>query len=171
MRRRVWRITELLLLPTIGLAVALAIAPNRAAFEVHVWLLVVLVIALLAFMGLVRVAYPRAPSPFEASLRQELTPAERPAGLERLEREVSMAGSSAFDLHARLRPSVTGLASELLSSRRGIDLERAPERARAVLGPDAWALVRPDRPDPPERHAPGIDADELDRVVTALERI
>ena len=82
-----------------------------------------------------------------------------------------MAGSAAFDVHYRLRPTVTELAAELLSARRGIDLEREPERARAVLGDDAWELVRPDRPQPAERHGAGIDEATLDRVVTALERV
>ena len=82
-----------------------------------------------------------------------------------------MAGSAAFDLHFRLRPTVTALAAELLSSRRGIDLDAEPERARLVLGQDAWELVRPDRPAPPERHAPGIGEAELGAVVSALERI
>ena len=82
-----------------------------------------------------------------------------------------MAGSAAFDVHYRLRPSVTGLAAELLSARRGIDLERDPERARAVLGDDAWEIVRPGRPQPEERHGAGIDEATLDRVVTALEHV
>ena len=66
--RRARRVGRLLLLPAIGLAVAVAVAPNRAALEVHVWLLVVLGLALLAFVGLVTAAYPRTRSPFDASL-------------------------------------------------------------------------------------------------------
>ena len=169
--RRVWRIGRILLLPAVGLGVAIAVAPNRAALEIHVWLLVVLGIALLAFIGLVTAAYPRTRSPFDASLVRPTSSVERPAALSRLEREISMAGSAAFDLHFRLRPTVTALATQLLSSRRGIDLDAEPERARLVLGQDAWELVRPDRPAPPERHAPGIGEAELGAVVSALERI
>ncbi len=162
---------ELVLLPTIGLAVALALAPDRAALEVHVWLLVVLGLALLAFLGIVSATYPSGASPFVASLRQTRVAAERPAGLVRLEREVTMAGSAAFDVHFRLRPALQELAGELLSARRGIDLEQNPDRAHAALGDDAWELVRPDRPQPPERHGAGIGEAELDRVVTALEHV
>jgi hypothetical protein len=82
-----------------------------------------------------------------------------------------MAGSAAFDVHFRLRPTVTELATELLSSRRGIDLRRDPEDARAVLGEDVWSLVEPDRVAPTDRHARGLDEDEADRLLTALERI
>jgi len=171
MIRRHRRIATLLLLPTVGLAIAVGLAPSRAALEMHVWLLVVLVIALLALLRLVHATYPRQPSPFDASLRRPQVPAERPLALTRLEREVSMAGTSAFDLHARLRPTIAELAAELLSARRGIDLARDPDRARAVLGDDAWELVRRDRPAPAERHAPGLDEAALARVVVALEHV
>jgi hypothetical protein len=169
--RRAWRVAELVAIPTIGLGVALALAPDRAALEVHVWLLVVLSLALLAFLAIVRAAYPRTPSPFAASLGRAPVAAERPGGLEHLEREVSMAGSAAFDVHHRLRPLVVELASELLSSNRGIDLDRDPDRAHAVIGDDVWELVRPDRPQPADKHDPGIDEARLERVVMALESI
>lgn len=169
--RRAWRVGRLLLLPTIALAAALAIAPSRAALEVHVWLLVVLGLALISFLALVEAAYPRTASPFDASLIRHPEPAQRPSSLVRLEREVSMAGSAAFDVHFRLRPTVTELATELLSARRGIDLANDPDAARAVLGEDVWALVRPDLTAPTDRHAAGIDEAGADRVLTALERI
>ncbi len=82
-----------------------------------------------------------------------------------------MAGSSAFDLHGRLRASVRGIAGDLLAAHRGVDLDGDPDRARAILGDDVWALVRADRPAPTDRHAPGIRPDELERVVVALEAV
>ena len=82
-----------------------------------------------------------------------------------------MAGSAAFDLHYRLRPTLIELAAALLSARRGIDLEQEPDRAHAVLGDDVWDLVRPDRPQPLERLGVGIDAAHLERVVSALEQV
>jgi hypothetical protein len=169
--RHTWRVAELLALPTIGLGVALVFAPARAELEAHVWLLVVLALALLAFLGVVRSVYPTTPSPFVASLRQPRVAVERPAALVRLEREVSMAGTAAFDVHYRLRPALIELAAGLLSSRRGIDLEREPDRARAVLGDEAWEIIRPDRPQPLERLGAGIDEAHLDRVVAALEAV
>jgi hypothetical protein len=169
--RRAWRVGRPLLLPTIALLATLAIAPSRAALEVHVWLLVVLGIAFIAFVGLVAAAYPRSASPFDTSLVRQPARLERPSSLVRLEREVSMAGTAAFDVHLRLRPTVTELATELLSARRGIDLRSDPASARAVLGEDTWELVRPDREAPTERHAPGIDEAGLEQVLTALERI
>ena len=117
---------------------------ERATLAIHIWLLVVLGLAFLAFMRLVQAAYPRTPSPFDgeppASGR---SPPSGRARSTRLEREVSMAGSAAFDVHYRLRPSIVELAAGLLSSRRGIDLEREPDRAQAALGDDVWELVGP----------------------------
>lgn len=169
--RHARRVTEAIALPTIGLGLALALAPDRAELEIRVWLLVALVIALLAFVGIVRAAYPTTPSPFTASLRQPQPIAARPGALVRLEREVSMAGSTAFDVHYRLRPALIELAVGLLSSRRGIDLAQEPERAHAVLGDDVWELVRPDRPQPLERGGTGISNAHLERVVVALEQV
>jgi hypothetical protein len=169
--RRAWRVIQLLLLPSLGLLLALLLAPQRATLEIHVWLLVVLALAFLAFMRLVQELYPHVPSPFDASLRRSRVAVERPGSLSRLEREVSMAGSAAFDVHFRLRPVITELATELLSSRQGIDIDRDPDRARAAVGEDVWEIVRPDRPQPTERHGSGIDEATLGSVVTALERL
>ena len=169
--RRAWSVVQLVLLPSIGLVVALLIAPHRASLAVHVWLLIVLGLSFLAFMRLVQDLYPRVPSPFDGSLARHQPASARPAALNRLEREVSMAGSAAFDVHYRLRPVIAELAAELLSSRRGIDLGREPGRAHEALGDDVWELVRPDRPQPAERHGSGIDEPTLGRVVTALERV
>ena len=55
--------------------------------------------------------------------------------------------------------------------RRGIDLERSPDRARRLLGPDVWELIRPDRPPPEDRTARGIALADVERAVDALERI
>ena len=169
--KRGWEIARPLLPPTIALTVALAIAPERAELEAHVWLVVVLGLALISLRRSVRSTYPPSPSPFLQSLDGRREKIDRPASLLRVEREVSMARASAFDVHFRLRPTLGTLATELLAFRRGVDLSRSPEQSRAVLGDDLWELVRPDRPHPPQRHAPGIDAERLERVVTALERV
>jgi hypothetical protein len=169
--RLAWRVTRLVALPTIALGVALALAPTRATLEVHVWLLVVLSLGLIAFLVAGQAAFPRTPSAFTASLRRVPVDEARPGSLLHLERTASMAGSAAFDVHFRLRPTLRELATELLSARRGIDLDREPDRSRAVLGDETWDLVRPDRPPPADRHGAGIDAAALDRVVTALEHV
>ncbi len=52
-----------------------------------------------------------------------------------------------------------------------MSLDREPEKARRLLGDETWELVRPDRPDPADRHAPGLASSALERVVVSLERL
>jgi len=171
MRRVLVRALEVALVPTIGLGLALAFLPGEAALEVHVWLLVVLAGGLLALVGAIRSSRPVPPSHFDAALgRRQPVPPAFPA-LARLGREISMATGSAYDLHFRLRPTVREVAAGLLLFRRGVDLDRQPERARVALGDETWELVRADRPTPAERRGPGMSPEQLDRVVASLERL
>jgi hypothetical protein len=101
-----------------------------------------------------------------AALEREAEPPQRPPQLERIERELTMASSTAFDLHARLRPQLREIA-ELRLATRGVRLEDA----EGVLDEEVWELVRPDRPPPSNRHAGGIPPAELRRVVEALEAL
>jgi hypothetical protein len=80
-----------------------------------------------------------------------------------------MAG--AFDLHYHLIPRIRAIAAGLLASRRRISIDDAPEAARAILGREAWELVRPDSALPEDRFARGLPPSELRRVVESLERI
>lgn len=170
--RLVRRVVRLLVLPTLALGTALALDPARGPLAVHVWLLVSSSIALLVLLDVARTTYPATTSPFEAGLQPDQhSRVDRPATLVRLEREISMARSAAFDVHYRLRPTLVELATGLLSSRRGVDFEREPERARALLGDHLWELVGPDRAPPLERLGPGIDEERLRRAVSALESI
>ena len=88
-----------------------------------------------------------------------------------MEREVALGLSTAFDLHYRLRPSLRGIATELLAARRGIDLDASPEAARRLLGDDAWEIVRGDREPSREHFAAGVDIASLRRAVSALEAL
>ena len=171
MIRRAWHASKLFLLPTAAVAIALVVAPDRAALEIHIWLLVLLGFACIVLLQAVHRAYPSGNSPFLASLSTTTVKGERPGSLARAERELSMAGASAFDVHFRLRPVLGELAADLLSTRRGVDLERSPERAHAALGDEVWEIVRPDRPEPTQRHAAGLDEAQLERIVTALEGV
>jgi hypothetical protein len=159
-------------LPTLVLIGAIALAPGHAALITHVYLVVVVGVALTGLaLALGRSLRATEPSSFESGLTQQREPIERVRQLERLEREVTLGRQNAWDLHTRLRLTLRETAAGLLAARRGIDLEREPMRAEAALGTDAWELVRPDRPPPQHRHAPGVDAAALDSTISALERL
>ena len=60
-----------------------------------------------------------------------------------------------YDLHYRLRPTLRETAAGLLAVRRGIELDREPDRGARALGDETWQLVRPDREPPDDRAAAG----------------
>lgn len=172
MIRRVLRIVEALVLPTIALAVAAAVAPGRLELELRIYTLVVAGIALVAALGALRRAYPPPErSLVDEALERPRYEEERLPQLARLEREVTLGAASTYDLHFRLRPTLRETAAGLLAVRRGIDMEREPERARRALGDEAWELVRPDLPPPADRLARGVDPERLARVVDSLEKL
>lgn len=95
---------------------------------------------------------------------------ERVRALEELEHAVDFSMGTAFDVHYRLRPHVRRIAAYRLGL-RGVSLERQPRRAAALLGPEAWDLARPDRPEPDDRNARGLDLAHLTRVVEGLDAL
>lgn len=172
MTRAVRRAAPLPLLVRGVLGVALLSAPGRKALALHVYLLVLAALALGRLVLELTRRNPRAAvSPFDLGLEQRNRVEPRLAELARLEREVTLSGSTAFDLHFRLRPILRRIARRLLAARRGIDLDRNPAMAERALGAETWALVRADREPPADRSGPGIDLPALERVVASLEAL
>jgi hypothetical protein len=95
---------------------------------------------------------------------------ERVRALEELERAVDFSLGTAFDVHYRLRPHLVRIAAHRLGV-HGASLEARPARARAILGPELWELVRPDRPEPEDRNAKGLDPALLGRLVERLHEV
>ena len=104
-------------------------------------------------------------------LRRRSHPVARVKQLERLEREVTLGRQNTWDLHNRLCPTLRETAAGRLQARCGVDLERQPGRTAALVGPDAWELIRHDRAAPERRHDPGVSAGSLDRALAALEQL
>lgn len=168
--RRAIRIAELPVLLTIALVVLLVALPGRTELTVRVYVLALAALAALHLLRALRAANPRPPaSRFDGALRSRTRPVERLPELEKLEREVTLATSTAFDLHYRLRPALRRIAGELLAARRGLDLDGSPAAARSALGEETWQLVRADRQPPNDRFAAGADLASLRTVVAALE--
>jgi hypothetical protein len=111
------------------------------------------------------------PSRFDRALRRRPPTADRPRDLARIERAVVLARSSSFDVHVRVRPHLREIAAHRLASRRGLDLDSGSPEVRALLGPGLWELVRPDRPPPHDRFAPGLPLADVRAALDALERI
>jgi uncharacterized membrane protein len=143
--------------------VALA-QPGLRNVTLHVY---VFVVGGLLMLGLVAAAGDSVPRRSRSELDQALAERNRRSAripeVERTEREVTLATASAYDLHNRLLPHLREVAQCRL------------ERAGKTPGPETlgrwWELLRPDRPEPEDRFAPGIKQAELRALVDDLERM
>ena len=93
-----------------------------------------------------------------------------PSQLLRIERILRRSGESGLAAHSLLRPMLSEIAEARLA-RRGVQLNRDHDEARRLLGPEAWELIRPDRPRPPDDRAPGVAPRELEAVLDSLEAL
>jgi hypothetical protein len=166
---RVWRFPAFLAL---ALIVTLVVLPGRVELVVRIYVLLLAVFVLVHLLARLRSSLPeRTTSPVDAALARRPRRAERVPELEKIEREVTLGMTTAFDLHFRLRPTLRRIASELLRARRGIDLDANPEAARRALGDETWELVREDREAPHDRFGRGLDLNSLRHVVVSLEAL
>jgi hypothetical protein len=154
-------------------ALFVAIArPGDRSLILDVYLLFVGGLALVLLVVATATALPRAGrSRLEQALWRPPAKPPRPVALLTLERRVLLATETSFEVHYRLRPTLREIAAHRLSTHRGIDLDHDVEAAEAVLGPDAWELVRPDRPPPHDRLGKGKPLAELRAAVDALEKV
>jgi uncharacterized membrane protein len=121
----------------------------------------------LVMLGVVAAAGDAVPRRHRSELDRALAAAghhERPLPqIERIEREVTLATASAYDLHVRLLPQLREIAQCRL------------ELTGKTPGPETlgrwWDLLRPDRPEPEDRFAPGITQADLRALVADLERM
>ena len=168
------RVVSLVVAAAAALFVLLAVltlVPGERDVAVQAYVLFLGVLALAWLLGGARRANPRRPSAFDEARRPRADRIERLPQLTRLERETALSLQNAFDLHLRLRPRLREVAAHRLATRRGIDLDRNPEAAHAVLPPALWEVVRPDREPPRDRFGAGLSREQLREAVDALERI
>jgi hypothetical protein len=157
---------------TAALIVARVVAPGWHELELDVYVLAVGAVALLAAILATRRAFPlEEGSALTVALNREEPVPVRPPDLERTERMLSMAVTTAFDLHYRLRPVLREVAEQRLADRRGLRLDSADPRVQDTCGEELWEVVRPDREAPNHRFLPGLPAAALLRVVERLESI
>jgi hypothetical protein len=159
-------------LATLALLFARFAEPGRFSLELDIYVLVLGAMALLAVVLAIRGAFTReVGSAVGKALERGPGRAVRPVELERLEREVYLGASTAFDLHYRLRPRLREVALQRLADRRGVDLDRGGRAVKEALGEELWELLRPDREPPLHRHAPGLGVEGVRKAVERLETI
>jgi len=156
-------------LVTAGLVVALGLRPGPVREIVAAYVLALAAIALLALTRLARTEeeWERTASELERVLSPGKAARIRPADLIRTERDLVLASVSAGELHVRLLPQLREVAAARLAGGGSGDLAHA----RVLLGDDAWELLRPDRPAPADRSAPGLPLRRIASVLDAVERL
>ena len=152
------------LVPLVGATIALVVMLGAHPFSTtRIVAGYVLALATIVTAWLVRVLRSTsdtgAPSEFQRALAHAPEAEARPSELVRIERELLLGIASEGHLHRRLLP----LLREAAAARGGLSREK--------LGADAWELLRPDRPAPIDRTAPGIPMRRLRETVETLESL
>ncbi|HET7353805.1 MAG TPA: hypothetical protein VFJ11_07145 [Gaiellaceae bacterium] len=155
---------------TVSLTVLLALRPLSTSRALGIWIVIVTALALLLLVRRSRATAPHV-SRFDAALQGWTTAASEPVELLRMERELELGIASAGSAHHRLLPLLRAAAAARLASRHGIDLDRRPDAARALLGEEAWEWVRPDRPEPADRFGRGVPRESVTAVIERVESL
>jgi hypothetical protein len=164
MRRHLLDLVVLFVFVSLITGYIVAAQPSVRNVTLHVYVLVVGGLLMLGVVAAAGDAVPRRKrSELEAVLGGSPGREKRLPEIEKLEREVTLATSSAYDLHYRLLPQLREIAQARL------------ERSGRALNPDTagrwWELLRPDRPFPEDRFAKGISETELRALVQDLGRM
>jgi hypothetical protein len=156
-------------LATIALFVARTLAPGRRDLELDVYVIALGALALLGLVSWMRRSAPRAgESLLERSLRHPGEEPETLPELAHLERVLVMSAAQEFDLHYRLRPTLREITAARLAE-RGLQLDAGGPLVHEALGEELWAVVRPDRVAPENRHVKGVGLEGIGRLVERIE--
>jgi hypothetical protein len=159
-------------LATIVLVVLLSVPNLSTARALAIWLVLVTALVLLTLVRHSReFGGPEPASPFEQALRARKPAAAQPEELLRMDREIVLGSADADHAHRRLLPLLRATAAARIAARHGFELARRPEAARALLGEDVWELLRPDRPEPEDRHAAGVSQARIAAVIERVESL
>ena len=161
------RLTAPVSVATVALVILLAVRALSTSRALAIWVVLVAAIALLVLVRDSGRGRPRRAGRFEAALRRPQPSGSQPMELLRVENMLELGTAFAGNAHHRLLPVLRTVAAARLA-RHGIELDRRPEAARKMLGEEAWALLRPDRPEPADRFGPGVPRA---RVAALIERV
>jgi hypothetical protein len=163
-RRHLLDLIILFVATSIVIGYIAASQPSARNIAVHAYVFIVGGLLMLGVVAAAGDAIPRRRhSELSAALGEAARPQRTLPEIEKLEREVTLATASAYDLHFRLLPHLREIAQARL------------ERSGRSPGPDTlgrwWDLLRADRPPPEDRFAKGISQAELRALVSDLARM
>ena len=157
---------------TIGTGIALLFTAGVRRTVVDVYLVVLAAVLMLALFRIARaLRASHAESPFDLALAALRAPEETDKSPLSTERDVELSRIEAVHFHVRARPLLREIAAHRLRTKYGVELDREPERARELLPADVWEVVRPERPFPEDRLAPGPSYAEQRKLLDGLESL
>jgi hypothetical protein len=161
------------LIALVGLVALLAIPRLSRPRALAIWVVLVAALFLVTLIRQRRAhAGPQPAGRFEQALRHAGKPAaSQPMELLRMQRELVLGNADADHADRRLLPLLRAAAATRIAARHGFELELRPGAARALLGEDAWELLRPDRPQPADRHGPGVPQKRLEALIERVESL
>ena len=153
--------------------VALLAPPNLPTSRaLAIWLVIVTALALAALLRYSRARGGPVPaSRFEQALRKRKPTTAQPEELLRMEREILLGIADADHAHRQLLPLLRTTVAARLAARHGLEPDRRPELERELLGDEVWELLRPDRPEPTDRHGPGLREEQVVAVIEKVESL
>ena len=134
-----WFIREGSLVTCVTALVAM-VQPGLLAVAVRAWLVVVALLAAGAVLSRVFRSIPPEPQPVDSGTRNQ------PGEIRHI-RDIEQANDFVLGVDYQLFPFLHGALREIAAQRllvnHNVVLERDPDRARKILGDEAWQLVRP----------------------------
>jgi hypothetical protein len=171
MRQAIAQSAGLLTLGTIPFVVILVTLPGDRARAADAYFLFLGAILLLALVRMTRHGTRGDRSSFDPLGQGRSPQPEQLPELARMERNVVLATAKQFDSRQRIRPMLREIAEHRLATNHGIYMDDDPDRAREVLGEEAWDLIHFDQDELDRRRGRGLELDRLERVVESLERV
>ena len=151
-----------------GLAAAVSVPGHDRVLALFAY---ILLLGATAAAALLRQAVRANPSTGDVLWQPQAPQPQRVSQLEEITRELETVLELGSDPHGELAARLRIVAGARLADRRGIDLDRQPERARAAIDEElTWELVQARRRYEPVE-LPVFRAAELRRVLASLERI
>ncbi len=150
---------------------ALVLASQGHGLALLVYTLVAAGFALALLVDLLSRALPRNAFSWSPRLNPRQTE-QRIAQFEKIERALVAASWNESHLYESMRPLVREIVAARLRRHHRVDLDRAPDRARAIVGDGyAWSLARPDRKPPLGPGGRGWSRRELESLLDELEAL
>jgi hypothetical protein len=163
-RRHLLDLIVLFVFVTILCIYVVVAQPSIRDTVVRIYVFVVGGLLMLAIVAAAGDALPRRRvSDFDRALAEGVGKEKPLPELEKLNREVTLGTASAYDLHFRLLPHLREIAQ--------CRLERGGHTASPETLGRWWELLRPDRPAPDDRSAPGITPADLRALIADLDRM